>query len=664
MRFFKIAVLFSLVPSICGASSARADAPAWMHNLVRVSIPAHDEKTTAVLLYSDDVLTIQSNGKLKQVQRRAYKILRPEGSDYGTVRANMSSETRVVSMHGWCIPAQGKDYEVKDKEAVETALTGLENGELVSDVKSKFLRIPASDPGNIVGYEVEYEKQPYVLQAFWGFQDQVPVRESHFTLQLAPGWEYRVVWLNHADVAPTSSANGQIQWALSDVKAIRPEKSMPPWESISGAMVISLFPENGKNAGFKDWASMGKWEEGLSSDRRDASPEIKSKVTQLTTGAATPVEKMNVLATFVQKEIRYVAIQLGIGGWQPHRASEVFQHRYGDCKDKATLLSTMLQQVGIDSYYLDINTERGVITPATPATRWFDHVILAIKLPEGTNDPSLTMVFTHPKLGKLLIFDPTDEFTPFGHLSGDLQASYALLVAPDGGELVKVPQLSAGLSGITRKASVTLDVSGNLTGAFSEVRLGDAASEERARMKFVSADKERLKVIENILSGSLANFAVTQASITSLQDMHKPFQMDYSITVQRYAKPAGELLLVRPRLIGVRGSGILETKEPRQQPVVLDGPRKDTDTFEITMPAGYEVDDLPPAVDMDYSFASYHSKTEAAGNKLKYTRTLEIKELSVPMEKMDELKKFYRAIASDERNTAVLKPSTAAASAK
>ena len=324
----------------------------------------------------------------------------------------------------------------------------------------------------------------------------------------------------------------------------------------------------------------------------------------------------------------------------------------------------MLQQVGIESYYLDVNTERGVITPETPATRWFDHVILAIKLPEGTSNSSLAMVYTHPKLGTLLIFDPTDQFTPLGQLSGALQAGYALLVTPDGGELIKVPQLSAGLSGITRKASAVLDAQGNLTGTFNERRLGDAAAEERARMKFVSADQDRLKAIEGILSGSLANFAITKASITSLQDTREPFQMDYSIAVQRYAKPAGDLLLVRPRLIGVRSSSLLETKEARQLPVIFDGPRRDTDTFEITMPAGYEVDDLPPAVDMDYSFASYHSKTEAAGNKLKYTRTLEIKELSVPMEKVDELRKFYRVIATDERNTAVLKPSAAAASAK
>lgn len=67
---------------------------------------------------------------------------------------------------------------------------------------------------------------------------------------------------------------------------------------------------------------------------------------------------------------------------------------------------------------------------------------------------------------------------------------------------------------------------------------------------------------------------------------------------------------------------------------------------------------------MRLSFASYHSKTEGAANKLKYTRTLEIKELSVPIEKIEDLKKFYRVIAGDERNTAVLKPSAAAASAK
>jgi hypothetical protein len=114
--------------------------------------------------------------------------------------------------------------------------------------------------------------------------------------------------------------------------------------------------------------------------------------------------------------------------------------------------------------------------------------------------------------------------------------------------------------------------------------------------------------------------------------------------------------LVRPRFIGNKSSDLLETKEPRKYPVEFEGPSRDTDTFEITLPAGYEVDDLPPPVNADYSFASYHSKTEVSGNTLKYTRTFEVKELSVPLGKVEDLKKLYRIIASDERNTAVLKP--------
>jgi transglutaminase-like putative cysteine protease len=144
----------------------------------------------------------------------------------------------------------------------------------------------------------------------------------------------------------------------------------------------------------------------------------------------TPLGKMNRLAQFVQHDIRYVAIELGIGGWQPHAAPEVFSHRYGDCKDKATLLSSMLREIGIDSYHVSINTERGSVTPDVPAHLAFNHVILAIKLPDGLDDPTLVATLRDPKLGKILFFDPTDELTPFGQIAGNLQANYGLLVAP------------------------------------------------------------------------------------------------------------------------------------------------------------------------------------------------------------------------------------------
>jgi hypothetical protein len=151
-------------------------------------------------------------------------------------------------------------------------------------------------------------------------------------------------------------------------------------------------------------------------------------------------------------------------------------------------------------------------------------------------------------------------------------------------------------------------------------------------------------------------FDITGATMQNLDNTDVPFGYTYTFMAPAYAKQMGDLIMVRPRVMGSRSSDILETKEPRQFPVIFNGPERDTDTFEITLPAGYEADDLPPPVDVDYGFANYHSKTESAGNMLKYSRTFEIKELSVPLNKVDDLKKFYRIIASDERNTAVLKP--------
>jgi hypothetical protein len=659
MRRMLIYLTVCAVVLLAGVSRSEAgDAPAWMHAVVNAPLPAHDEKTDVVLLYSERIVTVQSVDKIKTTVREAYKILRPGGREYGTVIAWFNSRSKITAMRGWCIPAQGKDYEVKDKEAIEISLPKIDGSELVSDVKDKLLRIPAAEPGNIVGYEYEREEQPLVLQDVWNFQETNPVREAHYSLQLPPSWEYKVTWLNYPESKPSQTGN-QSQWLVNDVKGIKPEDSMPPWQGVAGQMILSFFPPGGsaQNQGFQDWKQMGIWYQGLTNGRREASPELKQKVAALTSSSTTPLAKMKALGEFAQRDVRYVAIELGIGGWQPHPAAEVFNHHYGDCKDKATLMGAMLHETGIESYYVVINSERGSVTPETPPYKGgFDHVILAIKLPEGAADSSLVATMAHPKLGKILFFDPTDEMTPFGQLHGALQANYGLLVTSDGGELVQLPQLPPMTNGIQRTAKLNLTATGTLTGDVQETRVGDRAWSQRWALRTVTKETDKIKPIETLLSRSLATFQIMKASVGNVQLTDQPFLYNYSVVAQNYAKPAGNLLLVRPRFIGNKSSDLLETREPRKYAVEFDGPSRDTDIFEITLPAGYEVDDLPPPVNADYSFASYHSKTEVNGNTLKYTRTFEVKELSVPVGKVEDLKKLYRIIAGDERNTAVLKP--------
>ncbi len=200
-----------------------------------------------------------------------------------------------------------------------------------------------------------------------------------------------------------------------------------------------------------------------------------------------------------------------------------------------------------------------------------------------------------------------------------------------------------------------LAVDGSLSGDVTQVLYGDSATRQRYFMRDVNKDADRIKPIETELSRSLGNFQITKATVGNLAINDRPLQYKYSFTAQDFAKTAGNLLLVRPRVIGNLSSDLLEKKEPRVYPVEFPGPERIVNNYEIELPTGYEVDDLPAPTDIEYSFASYHSKTEVKGNTLLYTRTYEIKELSVPVEKLDQLKTMYRAIAGDERNTAVLK---------
>jgi hypothetical protein len=639
----------------CPYTWASVSIPPWMQSQLGASLPQHDPDADAVTLYSDVNVVVTPNGKIRRTQRIVYRILRNQGARRAVVRLDFDAQSHITRMHGWSVPAEGKPYEVSEKDSVESALIGVLHGELMGDLRSKVLRIPAAVPGSTIGYEVEEELQPYALEDDWTFQDTIPVREARYSLELPPGWSYKATWINHPEEPATRATATHWQWQVQDVQGIKPEFQMPPLAALEGRLAVSLVPPAGTGESFQSWRDLGAWYRGLTLDRRVASADIKSKVAELTGSQTTTLAKMQALAGFVQSDIRYVAIELGIGGLQPHSAPNVFAHRYGDCKDKVTLLSTMLKEIGVESHYLIVNTTRGAVTDSTPVGLRFNHVILAIQLPQDTQDPTLPATLTDAKLGRLLLFDPTDTYTPLGQLAGALQGGYGLLVTPDGGELIQIPVLPPGTSSIQRTAHLQLDENGHLSGEVHEVWAGDPASEERSSLDLTTQETDRIKSIESVLAGSLPTFQLTKAAITNRQISSKPLEWTYSLEVDQYARPTGNLLTVRPRVLGSMSSGLLETREPRRYDIELEGPRRDSDLFEITLPEGYVVDELPPAVNEDYPFAAYHSKTEAVGRTLKYTRVFEMKSVTVPVAQAGDLKELYRIINNDERMPAVLK---------
>jgi hypothetical protein len=633
-----------------------AEAPKWLHALAAAPLPSYDDRTAAVQLYSETSITVQPSGKIQRFERKALKILHPNGVQRGILAFGVNPMTRVTDLQAWCIPTTGKDYAVRQRDAVRVGLSGVVNGLLAADVGLLALQVPAAAPGSVIGYEVQTEETLDALADDWRFQDTVPVRQASYSLKLPGGWGYKAAWLNHSEQSPTNAGANQWLWTLNDIAAVRVEPSMPPLIGMEGNMYVTLIPPAGAKRSLQTWSDMGGWYSDLARGRSDPSPQLKQKVAELTASASNLLEKIRALATFVQQDIRYVGIELGIGGYQPHAATEVLNHEYGDCKDKATLLGAMLEQIGIASYPVIINAQRGAVQASTPPTLYaFNHMILALALPADVQDPRLQPIYAHANLGNLLFFDPTNEVIPFGALSGSLQGNYGLLVGPQGGELVRLPVLAATANGISRTATLTLDESGTLRGEIREIRLGDRAAEERHRMRDAKAESDRIKPIERLLSSSLSAYQITNAGMVRSRPADDGFEWHYSIEVEHYAKAAGDITVLRPRVLGSEARDLLETREPREHSVEFDAAERDTDVFEIALPGGLSVESLPAPVDINEGFAAYHSKTELIGRTLRYTRTLQIDQPSIPVERVDDLRAFYRAVSTDERNEAVLK---------
>jgi hypothetical protein len=636
--------------SFCGV-------PDWLRDAARVSLPKYADDVKAVVLLDDQATTVNPNGEIKTRYRVAIKILRPEGRRRGSVGVYSDSETRLTYLKGWCIPANGHEYEVKEGDAVETSLSGA--GELYSDTRVKVLVIPAADPGNVIGYEYEQRRRPYIRQDVWSFQDDIPVRESRFELALPQGWKFDTFWLNHAAEKPEAAGENHWVWQLNDLPAIEDEPEMPAWRAVAGRMAVIYSGggelEKGSQA---NWASIGRWYANLSRGRRDVSPEIRQKVTELTANAKTKLAQIQALAGFVQRDIRYVAIEIGVGGYQPHAARDILVDGYGDCKDKATLLSAMLQGVGVESYYVLINTNRGVVEPNFPSALTFNHAILAIRLPADIPTESLYALHKDPKLGNLLFFDPTDSMTQLGYLPGPLQENYGLLVTQDGGELVELPLLAPSVNRLFRAAKLSLTPSGDLAGVVEEIRWGVPDAIRRAQL-LAAPQAERQKKLESFLGSFLGGLVLESSHVENLENYDKNLVVTYTFLARDYAKRAGNLLLIRPRVLGEKSMDLTQEKgKERKYPVEFDSTSLETDMFDIAIPSGYEVDELPAPVDIKSPFGEYTSKIEFQQNVLKYQRTLQISSVEIPADRVDELKKFFSEIDTDQRSSAVLKEVT------
>ena len=280
-------------------------------------------------------------------------------------------------------------------------------------------------------------------------------------------------------------------------------------------------------------------------------------------------------------------------------------------------------------------------------------MIIAISLPEASYSKRMPGLYEHPKLGHLLIFDPTNDVVPFGQIPYYEQDNYGLLVGEQGGELIHMPLSPPEANGVFRSAKLKLVPDGTLQGEIEERYTGFNAMLGREFLQH-ETENDRKKIIERLVANSLGSFQLDKYELVNANDIDQDLIIKFNFSAAHYAKNAGSMLLVRPRVLGEL-AGPWDANKPRHYAYEFRGPFLDRDTVEISLPEGFKVDELPDPARITFPFAEYVSKTESGEGVLKYTREYKQTANEVSLEHIDELKKFFGQINLDEKNMAVLK---------
>jgi hypothetical protein len=447
--------------------------------------------------------------------------------------------------------------------------------------------------------------------------------------------------------------NHSYRWEMNDEPGIDLDHvPMSPGEgSLAARMTVHYTGPGLAEPQDGTWQGIGEWYSGLARDRLVSAPDIAAKAAELTAGKTDFYDKAEAVGNFVQQKIRYFVIEMGVGGYQPHTAEEIFRGRYGDCKDKATLLSAMLSSVGIHSTLLMVDTERGVIDPDDPSI-WGDHMIGAIEIPRGYESPKLHSVVTAKTGKRYLIFDPTWYLTPFGQLEDNLQGSYGVLVEGSDSEVIRLPVMDPTLNTIRRSGRFELSADGTLKGSVTDLRFGDLA--EGRRDIFSSEDETKQKEYMNrVIAQDFTGASMTGLKVENVDALNKDLTTTFDLQASHFASFTGPLLMVRPRVLGSYGLDV--DHKPRHVEINLKQTMQGTDEYDIELPVGYVVDELPDPVKVDVGFASYVSSTELHGRVLHYSRTYTVRQVTVPATKYAEVQQLAAAIAADEDSQAILK---------
>ena len=647
---YRLTILcLALIATAITALAGGDDVPSWLQQAAAQKAPAYERSVPAVVLLKEAHVAVSEDGRLITTTTYAVRILTREGREEAAAAESYDTATgKVREMKAWLIRADGSVKRYGKDETMDIAAS---QNDVYNEARIKLIMAKTeADAGTVFGYQTITEDRSDYNQDKWNFQDRLPTLLSRYTLTLPANWRASSVTFNHSQLEP-STAGASYTWELRNLPPIEDEPASPSVTNLAPRLAVNFAPPAGTAATiptYSNWAEVSRWYSQLSDPQSNADEAVAAKARSLTAHCKTELEKIQAIGRFVQN-LQYISIQIGVGRYRPHSATEVFSKSYGDCKDKANLMRAMLKSVNISSYPVLIYAG----DPTYVREEWaspgqFNHCIIAIKVGDET---LAATVINHPSLGRLLIFDATDDDTPVGDLPEHEQGSFALIAAGEAGALLRMPTTPPESNRLERQAEVTLTPEGAITASLSERSIGQSAVEERRAFRHLSRPEYNKLIEAWITRGATgAKLSKVEPSDSSAEGR---FALDVEFTASAYAQLMQQRLLVFKPAIVSRRESLFLTKGLRTHPVVLDS-HAYSETVRINLPDGFEVDELPDALKLDTAFGTYASTYEVKDKQLVFTRTLMQRAGTIPAAQYAAVRNFYERIRAAEQAPVVL----------
>lgn len=611
----------------------------YSQDLSSLSVPdALKENANAVIRLSDTDITISSTKSMNIKKKRIVTIYNEYGLKYIDASEYFDKSTSIKSIEAVFYDAFGKVIKkVKRGDFREAAVS---EGSMITDNRILYYTyVPVQYPFTVV-YNSEVQTSNTAFIPRWSPVEGLYVSTEKaliaITAKPEAGFKYKAYNFSEGSLK-TEDAGNKITLTTENLLAVKGEDYSPSFYKIMPHVLFGLgkFHLEGVDGEAGDWAVFGSWIYNSLLAGTDELPEATiAKVKSLTSDVEDPLAKAKIIYRFVQSKTRYISIQLGIGGWKPMAAKDVDRLGYGDCKALTNYTRALLKAVGVDSYYAVVygDTNRRDILDDFVSMQG-NHVILAI-----------------PHNGSLVWLECTDQTVPFGYQGTFTDNRMALLIKPDGGELVRTTVYDVKQNSQISRGSFTVTEKGGIAG---NIVVASKGMQYNQKYFLETKPQDELDKFYKTSLSHINNLKINKASLKNNKE-ETEFIEDITIEAEGYCSQSGNRMMFAVNAFN-QASHIPQRYRSRINPFEIARGFYDTDEITINLPAGFEIEASPEDISIIDKFGEYRAEYKMDGpGRMVYKRSLQVNPGYYDSNDYENYRQFREKIARNDNAKLVL----------